>query len=495
MIASEYVAAGAALLVVLAGLAGAMTAATQTGSTVTIETTPTDPNDAEATHTVVFSPSVASVGSTFEDIRINYSVDQPTADVSNVGSGTIERIGIDRGGDTQGTRIDAEATVSEVSDAADGADIQIVTNGELTIEPDDEIVVVMRPVQNPQNAGTADVDAILNTQGTAETATDSVTYEYNSAAVTVSDQSTDGSTVTVDDASLSEPGFVVILNRSGRNPDAVRGATFVEAGDNRTVDVEIEPPVEAQTELSAQVHLDTNGDFRFDYTGSGGETDGPFEDRNGNVMASDSATVWQADRTRTPTPDSGDDDPDISNYEATADGDTITVSFDSDENLVDIEVEVRGPEDATLTSGDFDGDRFEGYEANYSADSEGTYTLELVTAEDSSGNDGADDGDYSDTATVEHADDGSGGDDTPTATPTATPSGRSPQETATPTATSDSATPTETVATGMGTPTATAPPETGTPSDSPTDEDAPGFGAGIALVAVIGSALLFYRRR
>jgi PGF-CTERM protein len=489
MIESEYLALGAAILVVLAGLAGAVTAATQdAGSSVSIETSPTDPNDGAATHTVVFTPSLESalVGSTFDDIRINYSVDQPTADVSNVGAGTIERIGIDRGGDDPGTRIDVEATITEVSGAADGSDVEVSTNGQLDITSGDEIVVVLRPVQNPQNSGTARAGAVVNTESTADSATDTVTYEYDSAYVNVTDQSTSGSTITVADVNVSEPGYVVISNQTGRNPAEVRGAAFVEPGDNRTdVQVDIDPPVRDQTELRAQVHLDTNGDLLFNYSRSGGEVDGPFETRDGNVMASESATVWRDDRTRTPS----GDDPEISNYEATADGGEVTVSFDSDRTLADIEVDVTGPEDAALTTEDFDGNQYDGYEASYDAEGSGEYTTELVTAEDSAGNDGADDGDFADSATVEGSGDG-------TATPTAsegtdtvdTPTSSTPN---TPTVSAPSDTEPATDETPTGGVTADADDETA----SPTDEDAPGFGGIVALVALVAGALLFARRR
>jgi hypothetical protein len=492
---STSLAVAAALLVVLAGLAGAMTVATQATTSVTIETNPTDPNDAETTHTVVFTPVESALfGTTFDDIRVNYSIDQPTADVSNVGTGTIERIGIDRGGDDVGTRIDDPANVTEVTATSDGTDVLIRTNNQLTITTGDEIVVVLRPVQNPQNNGTASVEATVNTQSTAESATDSVTYEYNAASVNFTDQSTPGDTVTVEDVSLSEDGYVVILNRSGRNPGEVRGATYVTAGQNQTVSVEIEPPVETQTELWAQVHLDTNGDRRFNYSSSGGTVDGPFETRDDNVMASDGATVWNEARTRTPSDGGGgesDGAPNISNYRATADGGEITVSFDTDENLADIEVDVRGPEDATMTTEDFDGNKYEGYEGTYDAGTDGEYTLELVSAEDSAGNDGADDGDYSDTATVEDA-------GTPTSSPSPTPTVTdSPTDTATD---EETATPTDTTAETDDTKETTT---DGMATDddgdeetaSPTEDDAAGPGAVVALAALLGSALLVYRRR
>jgi PGF-CTERM protein len=496
---STYVAAAAAIVVLVAGLAGAMTVATQATTSVTIETNPTDPNDAEATHTVVFTPVESTLfGSTFDDIRVNYSIDQPTADVSNVGAGTIERIGIDRGGDDVGTRIDDPANVTEVTATSDGTDVLIRTNNQLTITTGDEIVVVLRPVQNPQNNGTASVEATVNTQSTAESATDPVTYEYNSAAVNFTDQATPGETVTVDDVSLSEDGYVVILNRSGRNPGEVRGATFVTAGQNQTVSVDIEPPVETQTELWAQIHLDTNDDRRFNYSSSGGTVDGPFETRDDNVMATDSATVWNDARTQ--TPDDGDDPetpsddaPDITNYRATADGDEITVSFDSDETLADIEVDVRGPESATLTTDEFSGNQYEGYRATYDAGTDGEYTLELVEAEDGSGNDGADDGDYSDTATASGT-----SDNTSDNTTTATEDQRTDindTATATDSQRTDTATATDDDTAGTETPSVTDDDGTTFDTATPTDEDGPGFGPVVALIALLASALLIYRRR
>jgi len=485
MIDSEYVAVGAVFLVVLAGIAGATTAATQNDATpsVTIESSPTDLN-VDATHAVVFTP-VESTGETFNDIQVNYSVDEPPADVSNVGNDTIERIGIDRNGDDAGTQINDATTATEVTGENDGEAVLIQTNGNLTINSGDEIVVVLRPVQNPPNSGTANVTATVNTQNTqpesatAESATDNVTYENNSAFVNFEDQSR-SDTVRVKDVTLSEDGHVVILNDSGRNPGEVRGATFVEAGDNKTVFVDIEPDVETQTELWAQVHLDTNGDELFNYTSSGGDIDGPFENKDGNVMASDSATVGSGGDAGGGS--SGDDDPDITNYEVTSSGEEITVSFDSDENLVDIEVDVRGPDEGTLTEEDFDGDRFEGYEATYRADSDGEYTLELVTAEDSSNNDGADDGDYSDSASVETSDNG-----TATASPTPTDNGTA---TASPTPTDDE-TPTED---SMDDDTPTEDSMDDDETESPTDGDGAGFGGAIAVGALLASLLLFYRR-
>ena len=197
---------------------------------------------------------------------------------------------------------------------------------------------------------------------------------------------------------------------------------------------------------------------------------------------------------------SSSDDPDITNYEVTSSGEEITVSFDSDENLVNIEVDVRGPDEGTLTEEDFDGDRFEGYEATYRADSDGEYTLELVTAEDSSNDDGADDGDYSDSTSIQTSDNDS---DDETPTDNGTPTDGTPTDDGTP----DGETPTD-----DGTPDGETPTDDETPTEdsmdddtptedsmddeteSPTDGDGTGFGGAIAVGALLASLLLFYRR-
>jgi PGF-CTERM protein len=307
---TAWLALCAGLLVVVGAATGAAVTAQTTG--VVVDATPTDTDEAESTHTVVFTVGAGaeSVGGNFDSIRVDYSQETPSADVSNVGAGTIERIGVDRGGDDIGTRIDETATINEVTGGADGNAILIQTNGALGLNENDEVVVVLRPVQNPQNEGTPSAEVTLNTQGAAEAATDAVTYEATSASVSLPNQRTDGSIVTVDSATLSEGGWVVVLDEGGRNADAVRGQTYLSAGSHSDVEVSLDEPVSSDTELAAQVHHDTNGDRLFDY--SGGNVDRPYENADGNIQASDTGQMTVdddgngggggGDDTPTPTP-------------------------------------------------------------------------------------------------------------------------------------------------------------------------------------------------
>jgi PGF-CTERM protein len=458
--------AGALLLAVVVVLgatagasAGASTDAARTGdlgTAATVDATPSDPNEADSTHAVVVSlgSEAESPGSTFNDVVVDYAVGKPEADVSNVGAGTIERIGIDRGGDDRGTRVDVRANVTTVSGKRDGGAVRIATNGALTLQQGDEVVVVMRPVQNPQNAGSAEVEVTVNSQSANDTATGTVTYEYNDASVAFANQSTTGGTVTVSSVTLSEAGFVTVQNASGARPDEIRGhSDYLPAGTHEDVTVRLDTPIERDRELVAQAYTDANANYRFEYDVSGGEEDFPYRNRDGNLMGTDIAQV-------THTTDSG--------------GDTATPT----------------PTPAP----------------------DGTAT---PTPSPSDGGDGSDGGDATptDTATPIPADgddgsgDGSGDDATPTPTPpeetrTGTADGDATPATATHTdtdragAVTPTATPTP-VTDGTATPTVTSPTAADTPTEPPADGTEtggqPGFGTVATLVALVGAALLARR--
>jgi len=100
-----------------------------------------------------------------------------------------------------------------------------------------------------------------------------------------------------------------------------------------------------------------------------------------------------------PTKDD-DDDPVLSDVDvsaesggdggagASAEGGEITTSFESDENPVNMEVRVEGPDgETTLERDDFSGDTFEGYESTFEPDEPGEYTLTITDARTASNED------------------------------------------------------------------------------------------------------------
>ncbi|PSP65919.1 hypothetical protein BRC85_12140 [Halobacteriales archaeon QS_1_69_70] len=191
-------------------------------------------------------------------------------------------------------------------------------------------------------------------------------------------------------------------------------------------------------------------------------TDSSNDDGARNEDFTGATTVESIDDSATATADGSAGPPEIRNFTVTADGGGIAISFDADENLTAIEVRIGGSADATLRTEAFSGNRTDGYEATYDADADGTYTVELMAAEDAAGNDGAAGEAYNSSATIETND------------PTPTPDETTPEED----------TPTDDPG--------------GTPADDMTESptgDQPGFGPVVALVAVLSSALLCYRRR
>jgi PGF-CTERM protein len=290
-------------------LAGAVVAALAVGGAsaageLSVDATPSGPDEAESTHalTATVQSGDAVAGATWNDVLVDYSPSQPTADVSNVGAGTIERIGIDRGDDAPGTQVDVRVTeIGEVAGQKDGDALRVSVGGNYTLHAGDEVVVVLSPVQNPQNPGNSTVELTINTQTGATSTTGTVTYEQHDATATLSDQTGVGDTVTVDSVTLSEGGFVAVQNVSGANPGAVRGvSTYLGPGSHQDVTVQLEEPVSGDTELVAQAYTDSNADRTFDYVTSGGETDTPYRNSDDNVIGTDSAMVTDADSFSTP---------------------------------------------------------------------------------------------------------------------------------------------------------------------------------------------------
>lgn len=274
------------------------------GASATVDATPSDPSEAESTHTVVvpLGSAAESPGSPLDDVVVDYTAGTPTADVSNVGAGTIERFGIDRDGDSPGTRVDVQANVTAVTGEKDGSAVRIATDGGLTLREGDEVVVVLRPVQNPQTAGSAEVAVTVNSRGANDTATGTVAYEHTDASVSFADQSTAGVTVTLASVTLSEGGFVAIQNASGARADEIRGHSgYLSAGTHEDVTVRLDTPVERNRDLVAQAYTDANGDLWFQYDIGGGEEDFPYRTRDGNLMGTDAARMRYAAASATAT--------------------------------------------------------------------------------------------------------------------------------------------------------------------------------------------------
>jgi PGF-CTERM protein len=117
-----------------------------------------------------------------------------------------------------------------------------------------------------------------------------------SAGVAFEGQPSDGTTVTVERVDLSEGGFVTVHDASlagGATFDSVRGTSeYLEAGVHEDVQIELDKPLRETNRLLAMPHADSDGDETYDFVETSGGADGPFLDGNDRiVMAGATASV------------------------------------------------------------------------------------------------------------------------------------------------------------------------------------------------------------
>jgi PGF-CTERM protein len=134
-----------------------------------------------------------------------------------------------------------------------------------------------------------------------------------SASVSVSDQTTDGSTVTVDSATLSHGGFVTIHDGTlldGEVLGSVRGtSTYLEAGQHSDIQITLDESYEADGTIIPMAHLDTNGNQQYDFVDTEGGADGPYTTEGGDPVLADAAlTVEGGSMEETDTSSGGETD-------------------------------------------------------------------------------------------------------------------------------------------------------------------------------------------
>jgi PGF-CTERM protein len=227
----------------------------------------------------------------------------------------------------------------------------------------------------------------------------------------------------------------------------------------------------------------------FDFTGTWFAAKDSYPELSSNTRSS-RQRADDGDGSTNESDNESSDAPEITNYEVYADGGKIGLSFDSDENLVEITVQITGAEKVTLDREDFSGDTNRGFSATYNAGTDGRYTVEMTEARDRSNNDGTEGETFRQGVTVKT--EGDNGTATPTDNGTATPTVEPDTPTATPTDEPDTPTATPTDEPDTPTPTPTDEPDTPTPTQP---EDTPGFGVVVTVLALLGAALLASRRR
>ena len=308
-------------------------------------------------------------------------------------SGTVGDTGTANYGSNNGVGlgrlVDYDGDGTRRVSAIDGSNVPalIDSNGEFYRPDDDYQEASKAPVAAADLTGDGNFEIVHRNTDTGTIhymTTDGTSVEYvpGNSAIEVSD--TQG---------LSGTGDAVRLDAT---------AADYASGPN----VSIRRPVDGETYSSHDVPLDVSADEASDWSFSvdGGDRH-TVADANGTrtlntvmsgladghhnvtVYAEDSSGSGVGTASASFTVDTTA--PSVSNFAVTdPDGQDVSVSFDSDETVTDIGVDLAGPEDTTLTESHFT-ESGGTYTATYEGDSDGDYTATLETARDAGGNEGA----------------------------------------------------------------------------------------------------------
>jgi PGF-CTERM protein len=267
-------------------------------------------------------------------------------------------------------------------------------NVSVSFDSDEQLETVSVDLSGPESATLTEADFVESGGTYSATYDGNSDGDYTATLETAEDAAgNDGAAGQSDDTTVDSIA-PSISSFTASNPDGQNvSVSFDSDEDLSTVNVDLAGPEDAT--LTEADFVESGGTYTATYDGN---SDGEYtatletaEDAAGNDGAAGQSDTTTVDTTA----------PTISSDSVTAsnpEGQNVSVSFDSDEQLETISVDLAGPEDATLTEADFT-ESGGTYSATYDGNSEGDYTATLETAEDAAGNDGA--AGQSDTATVD----------------------------------------------------------------------------------------------
>ncbi|MCU4754158.1 hypothetical protein OB919_19605 [Halobacteria archaeon AArc-curdl1] len=159
------------------------------------------------------------------------------------------------------------------------------------------------------------------------------------ASVTFSDQTTDGTTVVVDEVTMDEGGFVTIHDSSllvGNVIESVIGVSdYLEEGTHEDVEVHLDEPLEESETLIAMPHLDTNDNQEYDFVETEGEEDGPYVDEDGEPVTDDAVVTLEEDEEAPEEDEPEEDEPEEDEPEEDEPEEDDTVVMEPDHDAVE----------------------------------------------------------------------------------------------------------------------------------------------------------------
>jgi hypothetical protein len=140
---------------------------------------------------------------------------------------------------------------------------------------------------------------------TVGNATGNRTGNVTNASITFENQTSNGTTVTVQRVMLNEGGFVQI---TGENGFSVGNSSYLEPGVQTNLTVQLDEPVTANQTLTAFAVRDVNDNQKFDGTGVENDTDQPYRLANGSVVAVEASVTVTGEAVAGPTNETADNE-------------------------------------------------------------------------------------------------------------------------------------------------------------------------------------------
>jgi hypothetical protein len=140
---------------------------------------------------------------------------------------------------------------------------------------------------------------------TVGNATGNRTGNVTNASITFENQTSNGTTVTVQRVMLNEGGFVQI---TGENGFSVGNSSYLEPGVQTNLTVQLDEPVAANQTLTAFAVRDVNDNQQFDGTGVENDTDQPYRLANGSVVAAEASVTVTGEAVTGPTNETADNE-------------------------------------------------------------------------------------------------------------------------------------------------------------------------------------------
>ena len=200
----------------------------------------------------------------------------------------------------------AEQTITGTTTAPDGTELDVIVTGTdsgspfvkpltATVQSDGSWATTADFSGNPEGANFT-VQVERDGASLLDEPVDGRIGEAPTASVTVADQTSDGSAVTVSSVTLSDGGFVAI-HRNNASGTVVGSSDYIEAGSASDVEIALDTPFDGDATVVAMPHQDTDGDETYEFE-FGSSVDAPYT-ANGSAVT-DSAEVSVASATAEP---------------------------------------------------------------------------------------------------------------------------------------------------------------------------------------------------